>query len=62
MADFILEANIAHYRELLANETDAPRIAMLHKLLAEEQAKLAEWRARNPKPKAAEQGRPGRRP
>jgi hypothetical protein len=54
MADFIFEANIAHYRELLASETDASRIATLHKLLAEEQTKLAEWRARNPKPTAAE--------
>ena len=34
MADFIFEANIAHYRMLLATETDARKIAMLHKLLA----------------------------
>jgi hypothetical protein len=54
MADFIFTANIAHFKELLAAETDARKIAMLHKLLAEEEAKLAEWRAQNAKPKAAE--------
>jgi hypothetical protein len=54
MADFIFLANIAHYKELLAAETDARKIAMIHKLLAEEEAKLAEFRAKNPKPKSAE--------
>jgi hypothetical protein len=54
MADFIFVANIAHYKELLASETDAKKIAMLHKLLAEEEAKFADWRAKNPKPSAAE--------
>lgn len=50
MADFIFKANIAHYKELLATETNAEKIAMLRKLLAEEEAKYAEWRAKNPKP------------
>ncbi|MGY3583134.1 hypothetical protein ACVIGB_007803 [Bradyrhizobium sp. USDA 4341] len=54
MADFVSRANIAHYRELLATEADARKIEMLHKLLAEEEAKLAEWRKQNPRPKAAE--------
>ena len=54
MADFIFKANIAHYKELLAAETDAERIAMLRKLLAEEETKYAGWRAKNPKPKAPE--------
>lgn len=54
MADFIYTANIAHFKELLATETDARKIVMLQKLLAEEEAKLAEWRAQNPRPKAAE--------
>ncbi len=54
MPDFIFHANIAHYKELLATETDAHRIATLHRLLAEEEAKLADWHARNPRPKAAE--------
>ena len=36
MPDFIFHANIAHYKELLAVETDAHKIAMLHKLLVEE--------------------------
>lgn len=54
MPDFIYQANIAHYKELLATETDARKIAMLHKLLAEEEAKLTEWHRQNPSPKAAE--------
>ncbi len=54
MSNFISEANIAHYKELLATETDAKKIAMVHKLLAEEEARLADWRAKNPNPKAAE--------
>ena len=54
MASFIFEANIAHYKRLLASETDATKIAMLQNLLAEEEAKFAAWRAKNPNPKAAE--------
>ena len=54
MADFIFQANIAHFKELLATETDARKIATLRKLLHEEEAKLAEWRAKNPKSNAAE--------
>jgi hypothetical protein len=42
MLEFIFEANIAHYKELLATETDARKIATIRKLLAEEQAKLAQ--------------------
>jgi hypothetical protein len=49
MSDFMFTANIAHFKELLATETDARKIATLHKLLAEEEAKLADWRAKNPK-------------
>ena len=49
MPDFIFQANIAHYQELLAIETDAHKIAMLRKLLAEEEAKLEAWRAENRK-------------
>ena len=47
---FIFEANIAHYKERLARETDARTIATLRKLLAEEEAKLADYSAKNPKP------------
>ena len=54
MADFIFKANIAHYEKLLALETDARKLSMLRKLLAEEEAKYAEWRKQNPSPKAAE--------
>ena len=49
MPDFIFEANIAHYKALLAIERDAEKITALRKLLVEEEAKLAEWRSRNPK-------------
>ncbi|WP_198964731.1 hypothetical protein [Bradyrhizobium sp. C9] len=51
MADFIFMANIAHFKDLLATETDAVKIVMLRRLLAEEEAKLAEWHANNPRPK-----------
>lgn len=54
MPDFIFQANIAHFKELLANETDAGKIATLRKLLSEEEARLAEWHAKNPKSNAAE--------
>lgn len=48
--DLVLQANIAHYKELLARETNAEKIATLSKLLAEEEAKLAERQAKHPKP------------
>ncbi len=51
MPDLIFTANIAHYQELLATETDARKIIMIRKLLTDEEAKLAEWRARNQGPK-----------
>ena len=54
MADFIFRANIAHYKELLATETDARKIATLRKLLIEEEAKLADWHAKNAKAKPGE--------
>ena len=54
MPNFIIEANIAHYKELLASETDARKIAILDKLLAEEKAKLADFYSKKPKPDAAE--------
>jgi hypothetical protein len=37
------------HEKLLATETDAKKIDTLRKLLAEEEAKLAQWRAQNPK-------------
>lgn len=43
MLDFILRANIAHYEMLLASETDAKKLALLRKLLAEENTKLADF-------------------
>lgn len=51
MADFIYRANIAHYKKLLASETDAQKVTMLRQLLAEEEAKLADWCSKNPEPK-----------
>jgi len=52
MADFIFQANIAHYKRLLAVETDERKVATLRKLLAEEEARLSERRAQHPTPKA----------
>lgn len=54
MVDFIFHANIARYKKLLETETDARKIAMLHKLMTEEEVKLAAWNAQNPRPSAAE--------
>jgi len=54
MPDFIFEANIAHYKELLAAETDARKIVTLRKLVAEEEAKLADFHAKKQRPNAAE--------
>lgn len=50
MPDFVLQANISHYKEMLAKETDPEKIAVLRKLLAEEEVKLAAWQASNRKP------------
>lgn len=41
MQKFIAEQNIAHFRRLIAEESDKERLAMLRCLLAEEKAKLA---------------------
>ena len=41
MDKFVARANIAHYREKLATETDDTELQMLRRLLAEEEAKLA---------------------
>jgi len=51
---FIIAANIAHFRERLAKETDPLTIAMLRKLLVEEEAKLAENRLVSPAFRGAE--------
>jgi hypothetical protein len=45
MPDFVFRANIAHFENLLVNETDARKIAVIRKLLAEEKAKLADFHA-----------------
>jgi hypothetical protein len=37
----VASLNIAHYKKLLATETDGPRRQLLLRLLAEEEAKLA---------------------
>lgn len=54
MSNFIFEANIANYEKLLATETGPKKIAMVRKLLAEEEAKFSDWRAKNEKPNTAE--------
>ncbi len=51
MADFIMDANIKRYKELLTITTDAGKISILHKLMAEEEAKLADWSANQPNQK-----------
>jgi hypothetical protein len=41
MDKFVARASIAHYRKLLAKETDEAKREALARLLAEEEAKLA---------------------
>jgi hypothetical protein len=53
MPRFIFDANIAHYKERLSQETDPKTIATLRRLLAEEEANLADYNARNPAPPRA---------
>ena len=38
----IIDLNIQHYQDLLKTETDEPKRQAISKLLAEEEAKLAE--------------------
>ena len=54
MPVFIFDANIAHFKSLLTTETDVTKIATIRKLLAEEERKLAEWRAINSRSNGAE--------
>ncbi len=42
MDKFIASENIKHFKDELAKETDARRRSLLAKLIAEEEAKLAE--------------------
>ena len=37
----IIEANIARFKALLADETDPTKLVMLHRLLTEEESALA---------------------
>jgi hypothetical protein len=53
MRTFVIRRNIDRYRQLLKVETDEVRRRMVVQLLAEEEAKLAEYIANQP-PKAAE--------
>jgi hypothetical protein len=41
MDQAVAHLNIEHYRNLLATETDEKKRATLHRLLAEEEARLA---------------------
>jgi len=45
----VAQLNIAHYKRLLAQETDEVRRQLLLRLLAEEEAKIAESRPPEPK-------------
>jgi hypothetical protein len=49
--DFIIQTNIAHYKDLLTIETDARKIAIIRRLLGEEEP---EFLAKKPRPDAAE--------
>jgi hypothetical protein len=46
MQKFIFEANIAHFKRQIDQETDPKRLQTLHRLLADEEAKLADHDAR----------------
>jgi hypothetical protein len=48
MPRYIFEANIAHYKERLSQETDPKTTATLHRLLAEEEAKLFDFKYPQP--------------
>lgn len=54
MPDFIFRANIAHFENMLVTETNPEKISVIHKLLAEEKAKLADFHARRRRSDAAE--------
>ena len=55
MPRFIFEANIAHYKERLSQETDPIKKETLRRLLAEEEAKLADFNtSSHPSQRAAE--------
>ena len=45
----VAHLNIEHYKRLLAQETDAARRQLLLRLLAEEEAKLADCKPPEPK-------------
>jgi hypothetical protein len=49
---FVFEANIAHHKQILAEETDPKKLATLRKLLAEEEAKLAAYNKQHPRDSA----------
>ncbi len=51
MPTFVFEANIAHYKERIAKESDPEMLKTLRRLLAEEEDKLAEYKANHPTPK-----------
>ena len=46
MPTFVFEENIAHFKKLIAAETDPHKLETLNRLLAEEEAKLADYKAK----------------
>lgn len=46
MQKFVFEANIARFKRQIDQETDTKRLQTLHGLLADEEAKLADFDAR----------------
>jgi len=46
MQKFVFEANIAHFKRQIDQDTDPKRLQTLHDLLAAEEAKLTDYDAR----------------
>jgi len=46
MQIYVARLNIEHFRQLIAREADAKKLELLRRLLAEEEAKLAQLLAR----------------
>jgi hypothetical protein len=51
MPDYVLKANIAHYKKLIGSESDPKKLETLASLLAEEESKLVDWRAKHARPR-----------
>jgi hypothetical protein len=50
MQIYVARLNIEHFRQLIGRETDARKLELLRRLLAEEEAKLTQLLARSVAP------------